>query len=90
MPPQPAQQPADDRRVMPAPLHDRAARRPQPIAKPRRGRRVKGVLAAAGLLMQEVRASQAHTDLGMIAEVDQLRLLIRRAAAPAPERLAAV
>jgi hypothetical protein len=39
------------------------------------------------LLVQEVRAPQAHPDLGVSTEPDQLGFLIRAAAAPALQRL---
>src|SRR3954462_3890231 len=45
--------------------------------------RSQGGLAAAGLPMQEVRASQAHGHLGVMTEMDQLLLVIRRSATPA-------
>ena len=48
------------------------------------------VLAAAGLLMKEVRASETHSDFGMTAEPNQVGLLIGRAAAPALERFGRV
>ena len=49
-----------------------------------------GVLTGEGLLMQEMRATQAHTDLAMVAESDQVGVRIRRAAAPAVDRLGGV
>jgi hypothetical protein len=40
--------------------------------------------------MQEMRAAQAHTDLAMVTESDQIDVRIRRAAGPAFERLGGV
>jgi hypothetical protein len=51
---------------------------------------VLGVLTGEGLLMKEMRATQAHTDLAMVAESDQVGVRIRRAAAPAVDRLGGV
>jgi hypothetical protein len=51
---------------------------------------VQRILTRPGLQMQEVRAAQAHTDLGMTPEPDQLSLLVDAVAAPALERLGAV
>jgi hypothetical protein len=68
------------------PLHHHPARGPELIAHPRSGGGVPRVLAAAGLLVQEVRAPQTDTDIGVAAEPDQLGLLVGRPAAPALER----
>jgi hypothetical protein len=51
---------------------------------------VLGILTGDGLLMKEMRARQAHTDLAMVAESDQVGVWIRRAAAPAVDRLGGV
>jgi hypothetical protein len=88
--PQPAQRFADDRPLMPVPLHHHPARGAELIAHPRSGGGVQRVLAAAGLLVQEVRASQTDTDFGVTAEPDEIGLRIGRAAAASFERFGSV
>ena len=74
---QPSQSWADHRFLMPPPLHHRSADRPQPITHPRRRRRVQRVvLAGSGLLVQEMRTSQAHQNFWVVSQMDRhVRLL---------------
>jgi hypothetical protein len=87
---EPAQRPADDRCVVPAAPDHELTRGPQLIARASRRRRAARVLAGTGLLVQVVRAGQAHRGLGMIAEPHQIRLRVAGAATPALQRLGGI
>jgi hypothetical protein len=67
---------------MPAVLHHQPPAPAQAIAQPTGDRWPQRILTLPGLLMQEMRAAQTDSDLGMTAQTHQLLSRILLAAAP--------